>query len=576
MLKRMLAWLLVLVTVFSLVACRKKPAEQEPGVTEAATAQTAAPTVEPTDVTETVQPETTATENATLATNLPSIEPSVTPTVEPTAVTTTELVVVPTTEPLTVPTTEPIAAPTTRPVAVPTTRPIAVPTTKPTVAPTGTPTVAPTTVATLAPTIMPTVAPTTVATVATVATVVPTTAPIVVPTVAPTTAATVLPTAAPTIAPTTPATTVPTIAPTVAPTTVDTQPTETRKALAPLLELRGELPALKSRDEMLDTLQREVYGYIPDAPTNIEYTVRDVTTDDYCNGEAQRFSIEAKCIVNGQEFIFPFSMAVPKNATEKMPFFVFIGYTRGPTSRFQSTEAVIDKGYAIIYCNCNDIGTETGGFGSGLGTILYPDGKRGNTDPGKVAMWAWGAHRMMDFAEKFTDEYNLDMARSAVCGHSRTGKAALLAGATDTRIQFTYSNESGCAGSAISRRKAGENIQRITSAFPYWLCRNFKNWVARESVMPFDQHWLLACIAPRKVLVGSASKDMNADPLSEQLACLAASSAFTKGFACNVMALPGEAFLEGDIGYHLREGSHAFTETDWLRAIEFIDYHTKK
>ena len=269
-------------------------------------------------------------------------------------------------------------------------------------------------------------------------------------------------------------------------------------------------------------------------------------------------------------------MAVPKNATEKMPFFVFIGYTRGATSKFQPTEAVIDKGYAIIYCNCNDISTETGGFDSGLGAILYPDGKRGNTDPGKVALWAWGAHRMMDFAEKFTDEYNLDMTRSAVCGHSRTGKAALLAGATDTRIQFTYSNESGCAGSAISRRKSGENIQRINSAFPYWLCRNFKNWSAREAEMPFDQHWLLACIAPRKVLVGSAAMDANADPLSEQLACLAASPAFTNGFACDVMAVAGEAFLEGDIGYHLREGSHAFTETDWLRAIEFIDYHTKK
>ena len=94
--------------------------------------------------------------------------------------------------------------------------------------------------------------------------------------------------------------------------------------------------------------------------------------------------------------------------------------------------------------------------------------------------------------------------------------------------------------------------------------------------MPFDQHWLLASIAPRKVLVGSAAKDSTSDPLSEQLGCLAASSAFTNGFACDVMAITGEAFLEGDIGYHLREGSHSFNDTDWLRAIEFIDYHTGK
>ena len=376
-------------------------------------------------------------------------------------------------------------------------------------------------------------------------------------------------TAPATVAPTTAATAAPTAAPTTA-----TEPTATRKALAPLLELRGELPALKSREEMLDTLQKEVYGYMPAAPTNIEFTSKEVTTADYCNGKAQRYSIVAKCTVNGQEFSFPFSMAIPKNANGKVPFFMFIGFTKGPTSKYQSTEAVIDKGYAILYYNYEDIATDDSKFDNGLSAILYPDGKRGDTDPGKVAMWAWGAQRMMDYAETISDK--LDLSRSAVCGHSRTGKAALLAGATDTRIQFTYSNESGCSGSAISRRKSGESVSRITGTFPYWFCKNYKYWAGREAEMPFDQHWLLASIAPRKVLVGSASKDTNADPLSEQLGCLAASSAFENGFACDVMAVAGDAFLEGDIGYHMREGSHAFTETDWLRAIEFIDYHTAK
>lgn len=355
-------------------------------------------------------------------------------------------------------------------------------------------------------------------------------------------------------------------------TTEATKPATDRKELKPLLELRGELPALKSREEMLDTLQKEVYGYLPAAPTNIEFTSNDITPLDYCNGKAELYALVAKCTVNGQEFSFPFRMVMPKNATEKVPFFLFIGFYKG-NSKYQATEAVIDKGYAIIYYDYRDIASDDGKFDNGLSTILYPDGKRGDTDPGKVAMWAWGAHRMMDYAESISDK--LDLSRSAVCGHSRTGKAALLAGATDTRIQFTYSNESGCSGSAISRRKAGESIARITGTFPYWFCKNYKHWAGREAEMPFDQHWLLASIAPRKVLVGSASKDINADPLSEQLGCLAASPAFENGFACDVMAVAGDAFLEGDIGYHLREGSHAFTETDWLRAVEFIDYHTQ-
>lgn len=399
------------------------------------------------------------------------------------------------------------------------------------------------------------------------------------PTAEPTVDATAESATVQTEAPTTKATVAPTTMPvaesTTAPTAeATTKPAETRKALAPLLELRGEIPALKSREEMLETLQKEVYGYMPAAPTNIEFTSNVITPDNYCNGKAELYALVAKCTVNGQEFSFPFRMAMPKNTSGKVPFFMFIGFTKEATSKYQSTEAVIDKGYAIIYYDYQDIASDDGKFDNGLSTILYPDGKRGDTDPGKVAMWAWGAHRMMDYAETISDK--LDLTRSAVCGHSRTGKAALLAGATDTRIQFTYSNESGCAGSAISRRKSGENITRITSTFPYWFCKNYKQWAGREAEMPFDQHWLLASIAPRKVLVGSASKDANADPLSEQLGCLAASSAFENGFACDVMAVTGDAFLEGDIGYHLREGSHAFTETDWLRAVEFIDYHTKK
>ena len=96
----------------------------------------------------------------------------------------------------------------------------------------------------------------------------------------------------------------------------------------------------------------------------------------------------------------------------------------------------------------------------------------------------------------------------------------------------------------------------------------------REMEMPFDQHYLLASIAPRHVLVGSASADDNADPVSEQLGCLAASPAFENGFVCDGVALVGDEFLEGDIGYHLRKGAHYFSRQDWQKLIKFINIHS--
>ena len=350
-----------------------------------------------------------------------------------------------------------------------------------------------------------------------------------------------------------------------------TESAEERKELAPLLELRGELPALKSREEMLDVLQKEVYGYMPEDPTEISFSIKKNVDDNFCAGHAYLHEVTVTCTVNGNEFSFPFRMALPKG-TEKVPFFVYIGFTRS-TSKYLPTEELIDNGYAVLYFNYEDVATDDKKFDNGLSLALYPDGNRGDTDPGKIAMWAWAASRVLDYAE--TND-RLDMARAGVCGHSRTAKAALLAGATDTRFQFTYSNNSGSTGAAISRRKSGETVARITDLFPYWFCKNYKQYASREAQMPFDQHWLLASIAPRKVLVGSATKDANADPLSEQLGCLAASPAFENGFVCDVVAVAGDEFFEGDIGYHLREGTHYLSRTDWLKLIKFVNYHTTK
>ncbi|MBR4726755.1 MAG: acetylxylan esterase [Clostridia bacterium] len=341
--------------------------------------------------------------------------------------------------------------------------------------------------------------------------------------------------------------------------------------LSALLEERA-LPPLRAREELLEILQREIYGRMPAAPESEEFTVETKVIWRFCAGKAVCDRVTARCVVNGRPFTFPFLVTVP-TAPGPHPFFIHLNFRQDNPDRYMPTEELIDAGFAVLSVCYEDVSSDNDDFTDGLAGLLFDGGVRGPEDPGKIALWAWSAHRILDYAQTRADQ--LDLRRAAVCGHSRLGKTALLAAATDTRFAFAYSNDSGCSGAALARGTTGETVRDICERFPFWFCENYKQYVDNEAAMPFDQHFLLAAIAPRCALVGSAAADDWADPVSEFLCCCAAAPAFPGGFPCPDR-LPGEdeAILDGRIGYHCRPGLHYFSRTDWQRLIEFIRRHS--
>jgi hypothetical protein len=317
---------------------------------------------------------------------------------------------------------------------------------------------------------------------------------------------------------------------------------------------------------------REEYGDLPAKPCQISFEVAENVIRHFCAGKAVCNKITAHMVINGKSFSFPFYEALPTKG-ETHPFIVHINFRDNIPDLYMPTEELIDQGFAVLSFCYNDVTRDDGDFTDGLAGILFPEGHRQPEDPGKIAIWAWAAQRVMDYAQSRTD---LDLNCAAVCGHSRLGKTALLAAATDERFTFACSNESGCSGAAITRGKQGEHISHICSNFAYWFCENYRQYVDHEDTMPFDQHYLVAAIAPRKVCIGSAAEDLWADPQAEQLCCFAASPAFEIGFQCpDRPAQAGECFFEGHIGYHLRSGDHFFSREDWLKAMQFIRFHYK-
>ena len=333
------------------------------------------------------------------------------------------------------------------------------------------------------------------------------------------------------------------------------------------------IPTLQSRKKMLDIIQNEVYGFIPPKPERIFFEVEENIIPNFCAGKAICNKVTVNCVINNREFSFPLYTTLPTDG-KKHPFFIHINFRDSVPDRYMPTEELIDCGFAVLSFCYNDVTSDNGDFSDGLSGVLYDNGVRKSNDAAKIAMWAWAAHRVMDYAQ--TLNYVLDLDCAVICGHSRLGKTALLAAATDERISFVYSNDSGCCGSAITRNKQGETVRDICRLFPYWFCDNYKKYIDNEVNMPFDQHYLLASVAPRHVLIGSASEDLWADPVSEMICCAAASPAFKKPFECeNRLPKAGDAFLSGDIGYHMRKGLHYFSREDWHMLIKFVNLHRK-
>lgn len=189
---------------------------------------------------------------------------------------------------------------------------------------------------------------------------------------------------------------------------------------------------------------------------------------------------------------------------------------------------------------------------------IAPDMPGTRLPVGALAAWAWGYHRAVDALGQLD---LVDPTRIAVVGHSRGGKAALLAGATDERIALTSANNSGAGGAGCLRVSGpgAETLADVTRAFPHWFGPDLAAYAGREHALPFDQHFLKALVAPRALLTTEALDDHWANP---------SGSWHTHQAARAVYELLGAGER---IAITFRPGGHDHAPMDWTTLLDYCD-----
>jgi hypothetical protein len=196
-------------------------------------------------------------------------------------------------------------------------------------------------------------------------------------------------------------------------------------------------------------------------------------------------------------------------------------------------------------------------------------------DWGALRAWAWGASRALDYFE--TDK-TVDAKQVSIDGHSRYGKAALVAMAYEPRLAIAYISSSGTGGAKIFRRNFGELLENVAGASEFhWMAGNFLKYAGplTPNDLPVDAHELIALCAPRPVFVGGGAAgggDGWADARGTFVAELAAGPVYVllgkKGLGTTEFPPVGTALIDGDLGFRQHPGGHT-PAPNWPTYIMF-------
>ncbi|MDZ4760730.1 MAG: alpha/beta hydrolase [Alphaproteobacteria bacterium] len=355
--------------------------------------------------------------------------------------------------------------------------------------------------------------------------------------------------------------------------------------------------------ELRAAFERHLYGPVPTELKGVEIA-RRLVDPDYAGGLGTLEEIDVQVGEGDNAGTYRIALALPRSATAAAPAPLILGEnfcgnrgTAGSDKLSPETASgacqntgfvarivrlifgkyiiespnaqILARGYAYANVFPSELVADNAGeapAGIARFASLLPPDRAPNS---LLGVWSASYGWSLDVLEV---DPRIDANRTAAYGHSRHGKAALIAGALDPRIEAVISHQSGKGGATLTRSYAGETVRQITDAYGFWFAPAYAAWSDREADIPVDQHQLVAMLAPRPVLLGNGWKDVWSDPNGSFRAALGADPAY-KLMGATGLAQAGmnDADTRGEIDFFIRAGGHGVRQVDWDHFLDFLD-----
>lgn len=303
------------------------------------------------------------------------------------------------------------------------------------------------------------------------------------------------------------------------------------------------------RVEMKRLLEDYEFGHAPPPPGNV--TGHEVESELLLDGHVS-FRLVHLTFGPDEKLGFDICMFAPVQTNPRpFPTIIHLDYHAGTNYVDQYTNA-LQRGYAVVEIDYQQLGTDNVHYRQSAFFPAYPA-----YDWRDMAAWAWGVSRCVDYLEQ---DPAVDKTKIIVVGHSRLAQSVQLAGAMDERIALVGAAGCGCAFRFCGKGHGGkQGLDEVIRQNTFWFGPNLPQFYRQVEKLPFDQHWMIALVAPRRFILCNGLDDQY---------CNANATVQSYKAAQPVFAMLG---VPDHLGIYFRPGKHAFRPEDWQAILDFSD-----